>query len=310
MISLADTAFAAAAAFAAALGLALASAVVERTAMARASGLRRPALLGPVADLVKVMARSRTAARGSGTAAFAALLPAFVLVAFLPPGAGVGGLLPAGLAALGGAAHALLLVALLAASTHAWVLPAAVADARGRRELVDSAGCLLGCHLAALLVVAGLLIDDSSSLLAGSSRPPGAWPLWTHPAGAAAWVGILAVLSRCTGSVLGDRRPGLRPVSGLAAVWLSLSRHLQRGAAALLAFHLFCGGVPGAAGWEAVLPVPVAAAVLGAAGLLGGTLSDPTAEGLTRVAWARVVPLALVDLSVTVLRSGGWIPWS
>ena len=297
-------------AFVATLGLVLASAVVERTAMARASGLRRPALLGPVADVVKVMARSRRAAPGSGVSAFVALLPALGLVALLPPGAGVGGLLPSGLAASGGAIHALLLLALLAVSAHAWLLPAAFVDPCRRRELIASAGCLPGCHLAALLVVAGLLIDGSGPVLAGSSRAPGAWPLWTHPAGAAAWLGILVVLSRCTGSVLGGRRAGLGPGSGPAALWLPLSRHLQRGAVALLAFHLFCGGLPWAAGWAEVLPGLTAAAVLASAGILGGSLSDATAEGLTRVAWARIVPLALIDVSVSVLRSGGWMPWS
>ncbi len=50
--------------------------------------------------------------------------------------------------------------------------------------------------------------------------------------------------------------------------------------------------------------------MLATAGILGVSLSDATAEGLTRVAWARIVPLALIDVSVSVLRSGGWMPWS
>lgn len=300
---------AAAAALAAALGLAFGSAVVERTAAARALGLRRPRLAGPVADVVKVMARSPAAPRGSGAAAFAALLPALVLVAFLPRGAGVGGLLPTVVAPAGGTVHALLLLGLLAASVHAWLLPAAFVDARRRLQLVESGGSLLGCHLAALLVVAGLLIDGSGPVLAGSRTPSG-WQLWTHPAGAAAWVGLLAVLSRCTGSVLGGRQPGLRPGSGLADAWLSLSRHLQLGAAALLAFHLFCGGWSAADGWVDVLPGITAAVVLALAGVLGSSLSDLTAEGLTRVTWTRIVPLALVEVSVSVFRSGGSMPWS
>ena len=300
---------AAATALVATLGLAFGSAVVERTAASRALGLRRPRLMGPVADVVKVMARSRTAGPGSGAAAFVALFPALALVALLPRGAGVGGLLPPGLAEAGGTVHALLLLALLSASVHAWLLPAAFVDARRRRRLVDSAGCLLGCHLAALLVVTGLRIDGPGPVLAGAGSPAG-WQLWTHPAGAAAWVGLLAVLSRCTGSVLGGPQAGLRPGSGLAEVWLPLSRHLQLGAVALLAFHLFCGGVPGDPGWVEVLAGVTAAAVLAAAGILGVSLSDATAEGLTRVTWTRLVPLALIEVSVSTLRAGGAMPWS
>ena len=310
MTSPAEALAAGAAAFAAALGLAFASAVVERTAAARALGLRRPRLLGPAADAVKVLARSGRAAPGAGAAAFAALLPALALAAFLPRGAGVGGLLPPGAAAAGGPVHALLLLALMAASVHAWLLPAAFVEAPRRRPLIDSAACLLGCHLAALLVVTGLLMDGPGPVLARSAATPADWPLWTHPAGAAAWIGLLAVLCRCTGSVLGGRRPGLRPGSGAAEVCLPLSRHLQLGAAALLAFHLFCGGWPAASGWAQVLPGAAAAAALAAAGILGVSLSDLTAEGLTRVTWTRLVPLALIEVAVSALRSGEAMPWN
>ena len=174
MTSPAEALAAAAAAFAAALALAFASAVVERAAAARASGLRRPRLLGPAADAVKVMARTGRAAPGSGAAAFAALLPALALASFLPRGAGVGGLLPPGVAAAGGPVHALLLLALLAASVHAWLLPAAFVEARRRQPLVDAAACLLGCHLAALLVVSGLLMDrpEYESWAARPQPPP------------------------------------------------------------------------------------------------------------------------------------------
>ena len=296
-------------AFVGTLGLAFGSAIVERAAAARVTGRRRPPLLGPVADALKVMARSGKPAPGAGAAAFAALLPALALAALLPPGAGVGGLLRSGAASGGGAVQALLLAALLAASAQAWLLPAAFAGAEGRRQLTAGAGPILGCHLAVLLVVAALVIDGGP-VLAAYSRSPGGWPLWAHPAGAAAWVGALAVLCRCTGSVLGGRRAGLRPASGTAPVWLSLSRHLQLGAAALLAFHLFGGGPPGASGWVEILPGLAAAAVLASAVVIGRGLSDGTHAGLARVAWTRIVPLGLADLALSVLRSSGWVPWS
>ena len=53
-----------------------------------------------------------------------------------------------------------------------------------------------------------------------------------------------------------------------------------------------------------------AVVVLALAGVLAVTLSDVTAEGLTRVTWTRLVPLALIEVSVSVLRSGGSMPWS
>ena len=296
-------------AFIGTLGLALGSAIVERAATARVTGLRRPPLLGSVADAAKVMARSGGPAPGAGAAAFAALLPALALAASLPPGAGVGGLLHSGAASGGGAVQAMLLVALLAASAQAWLLPAAFAGAEGRRQLIAGAGPIMGCHLAVLLVVAALVIDGGP-VLAAYSRTPGGWPLWTHPAGAVAWVGALAVLCRCTGSVLGGRRAGLRPASGTAPVWLSLSRHLQLGAAALLAYHLFGGGLPGAAGWVEILPGLTAAAVLASAVVVGSSLSDGTPAGLARLAWTRIVPLALIDLALSVLHSAGLVPWS
>ena len=291
------------------LGLAFVSAIVERAALARVNGLRRPPLLGPVADAAKVMARSGRPAPGAGAAAFAALLPALALVALLPPGAGVGGLSLPGVAPGGGTVQALLLVALLAVSVQAWLLPAALAGAEGQRALMAGAGAIIGCHLAVLLVAAALVIDGGP-VLAAYSRTPGAWPVWSHPAGAAAWVGTLAILCRCTGSVLGGRRAGLRPASGTAPVWLSLSRYLQMGAAALLAYHLFGGGLPAAAGWVEILPGLTAAAVLASAVVLGSSLSDGTPAGLARAAWTCIVPLALIDLALSVLRSAGWLPWS
>ncbi len=290
------------------LGLAFGSAIVERAAGARVSGLRRPRLLGPVADAAKVMARSGRPAPGAGAAAFAALLPALALVALLPPGAGVGGLFPTGAATAGGAVQALVLVALLGVSAQAWILPAAFAGAEGRRSLSAGAVTIAGCHLAFLLVAAALVTDGVPVL--AYSRTPGDWPLWSHPAGAAAWVGALALLCRCTGSVLGGRRAGLRPASGTAPVWLSLSRHLQLGAAALLACHLFGGRLPGAAGWVEILPGVTAAAVLASAVAIGPSLSDGTPAGLARAAWTRIVPLALLDLALSVLRSAGWLPWN
>ncbi len=291
------------------LGLAYGSAIVERAARARVTGLRRPPLLGPVADAAKVMARSGRPAPGAGAAAFAALLPALALVALLPPGAGVGGLFPQGAATAGGAVQALVLVALLGVSAQAWMLPAAFAGAEGRRSLSAGAVTIMGCHLAFLLVAAAL-VTDGVPVLAAYSRAPGDWPLWSHPAGVAAWVGALAVLCRCTGSVLGGRRAGLRPASGTGPLWLSLSRHLQLGAAALLACHLFGGGLPGAAGWVEILPAVTAAAVLASAVAIGPSLSDGTPAGLARTAWTRIVPLALVDLALSVLRSAGWLPWN
>ena len=53
-----------------------------------------------------------------------------------------------------------------------------------------------------------------------------------------------------------------------------------------------------------------AAAVLAAAAILGASLSDITVEGLTRVTWTRLVPLALIEVSVSALRSGGAMPWN
>ena len=93
-------------------------------------------------------------------------------------------------------------------------------------------------------------------------------------------------------------------------MWLSLSRYLQMGAAALLAYHLFGGGLPGAAGWVEVLPGVIAAAVLASAVAIGPSLSDGTQAGLARAAWTRIVPLALFDLALSLLRSSGWLPWS
>ena len=94
---------------------------------------------------------------------------------------------------------------------------------------------------------------------------------------------------------------------GAATVWLLGGRHLWIGAQAACAVHLYLGAgalPPAATLWGGCVVVLAAVAILQA------SVTDTDPEGLVRLAWTRLMPLALVDAALTAAQRAGWLPWS
>ena len=308
---------AAATAFALCVGLAVGSAWVEATVAARASGRRRRRGIPPfglLADAIKLLSKAPVAGgTARALAAMAALLPAVALVAALPTGAGTLSLLPAPVAD-GGAGHLIVLVALAALASQALLAPAASVPRLRRRQLLEIAAALTGSHVVLVLCATGLVLGGADSVLAGSTRATHAWPLWRQPIGAVAFVGALALLARSTRHAFDGhgKAPGLLAAPGVAAVLLPLARHLLLGAVALLGAHLYGGRPPAELGPAATMATPwlVGAIILALAVLVHTNLTDKSPEGLARLAWTRLAPLGLLQVVLSLLATGGWLPWS
>lgn len=295
--------------FGGALLLALLSASVESLVTRRAHGRRRRRgvllLTTPLADAMKLLSKS-SVSRGSwrGFGILVALLPAVVIAGGLPAGAGLGGL-PATVAP---EARFLALAGVLAVAPFALLAHGLTTTPTRRQPATEVIITLVGAQVALVLCVTALVLSgDTASFF---TRPLVDWPLWRHPAGGLAFLGSLAILSRGLRHAFGDTgpgrlAPGLADGGGAGIVLLRMSRPLLIGSASALAAHLYLGA--------ATLPAGVIWAGTGIwitlVFLLQAAIAAD-ADGLSRLAWRRVVPLAAIDAAWSLLGLSGVTPWS
>ena len=303
-----------AAACGAGLLLALLSALTEGWVARRAAGLRRRRglpLTGVLADTLKLLARPPLAAGPWRPLAIAAsLLPVLLLVGALPAAGGLG--LAAGPEETPGGRLAVLFgLSLLALA--ALTLPGAAVPAPRRAPLSGVTVALLGVGVSLGLCAAAVQTAGVPAE-AFAQRGWTAWAMLRHPLGLAAFVGAMAIGSIALRRALGVpllpgeiAPPGLVWGPGAGSAWLLWSRHLWTGALAALAAHVYLGAgslSADAALWLACLILLVIVA------LVRHAVSDDDPEGLARLAWTRLVPLAALDAALAAARHAGWLPWS
>lgn len=302
---------AAATGLAAALMLALLSATLEGVISRRAHGLRRrkgglmcTALL---ADGVKLLARTPGPRPLRRTmAALAVLLPGALLAGGLPAGGGLGTLAPTipVMSRFVGLAGVLAVVPLVLLLFSFLVVP------ERRQPLTSVLLPLLGAPLALILSLAAVAPShDADSSLWTRGLP--AWPLWQHPTGALAVLGAQVLLARSLRIALGGPgpgrlAPGLAEGGGAGTVLLQLSRPLLIGASSALAAHMYLGIAPG----PPALVWAVAGLWIMLVVLLQTALTETDAPGLARLLQYRILPLAGVDVAVSLLRALNLLPWT
>lgn len=302
---------AAASGFLGALLLALLSATLEGFISRRAHGLRRrrggllPTAL--LATAIKLLAKA-PASHGlrRAMAAVLVLLPAILLAGGLPTGGGMGALAPA----MSATSRFIGLAGLLAIVPVVLLLYGLMLSPERRLPLVSVAIPLLGAQVALVLCVAVAIsplgADDSLW-----TRTLPAWPLWRHPAGALAVLGAQVLLARGLRIAIGGPgssrlSPALADGGGAATVLLQLSRPMLIGASSAMAVHLYLGLGSGPAGlvWVG------SAAWICLVAVLQNALTESDAPGLTRLLLYRILPLAGLDVAISLLRVAGILSWS
>ena len=297
-------------AFASALLLALLVTAIENGVTRRALGLRRRrgtlTLTAAVADGLKLLSKSPQSFHWSRFGSvLAVLLPAILLAAGLPAGGGLGGLTewssPVDRFFCLSGVIALLPLALLA---HG-----ATTTGERRQPLSAVLVTLIGTQVALVLcVAAAILANDTATTI--STREFQQWPLWQHPTGGLAFVGALAIIARAVriafgGSGAYNLARGLVDGPGLGTLLMRLARALFIGSSAALGTHLYLGtaDLPAGVIWIGYI------AVIATVGLLQAAITQGNAEGLSRLVWGRVLPLALIDVVCSLLRAGVGLPW-
>lgn len=298
--------------FLGALLLALMSATLEGLINRRAHGLRRrrggvlPTAI--VATGVKLLAKAPAPhSLRRALAALAVLLPAILLAGGLPTGGGMGALAPT----MSATSRFVGLAGLLATVPLALMMYALMLSPERRLPLVSVAIPLLGAQVAMVLCVAVVLLPPTH--IDGSlwTRTLPMWPLWQHPAGALAVMGAQVVLARSLriaigGTGSGRLSPGLADGGGAGTVLLQLLRPMLIGASSAMAVHLYLGLGSGPTGlvWAGTAAWICLVAVLQVA------LTESDAPGLTRLLLHRILPLAGIDVAISLLQAAGVISWS
>ncbi len=297
--------------FGGALLLILMTVTVENLLLRRAHGLRRRrgTLLSTavLADVLKLLSKSPIApGPRRGLAVVAVLLPAVLLVGGLPVGSGLGGLS----ATITPADRWLALAGILAVAPLPLLAFAATTTPIRRLPLAAVVITLVGAHAVLVFCIAAVLLaGDAGTDIAARSLHN--WPLWHHPTGGLAFLGALAIISSGLRISFGGPGPVRMPAGmvdgpGVSAVLLYMSRPLLIGGAAALAAHLYLGTTAEAYGliWACVAVCVTLVVVLQAA------IGAPDPEGLSRLLWRQVVPLAVIDVAWSVLRAAGVGPWN
>lgn len=287
-----------------ALLLVLLSVCIETSILRRSIGLRsrRTALwlASPVADGVRLLAKRPPSGEGRYIPSVCvALVPSLLMLAALPTGAGLGGVL---------ASNPSLLVGLLALAPFALFVPARHEDRHRQQPLLHAAPALLACGCVFLLAGTAqqLGTDHPATIFTRSFTQ---WPLWNHPLGAVATLLTSAVLGRLLHRALGGAAlsaPGIAYRPGVGGVLLRMSRPLLLGSCAALACHLYLGTAPwpDATLWAGLFVWLMAIAVGQAA------LADADIPMLSRCIWKTALPLALADVAWHIARTSGVLPWN